>query len=104
MSRLRGYACWQEKFEAEWLFGNQGSFWRLIQNQGQQKIIKNIWEDIVMTQWYAIVQAMRNLNGKATYFQLYEEYEAIIGKVLTPGQKAGIRKKHWEPFIWFNEL
>ena len=37
---------------------------------------------------------MRNLNGKATYFQLYEEYEAIIGKVLTPGQKAGIRKKH----------
>lgn len=45
-----------------------------------------------MTQLEAIVQAMRNLKGKATYSQLYEEYEAVTGKVLTPGQKAGIRK------------
>lgn len=45
-----------------------------------------------MTQLEALVQAITNLGGKATYSQIYEEYEEITGKVLTPGQKAGIRK------------
>lgn len=45
-----------------------------------------------MTQLEALLQAMKNLGGKATYSQLYEEYESITGTVLTPGKKAGIRK------------
>lgn len=45
-----------------------------------------------MTQLEYIVQAMKNLGGKATYSQLYEEYENVSGIILTPGKKAGIRK------------
>ena len=45
-----------------------------------------------MTQLEYIVQAIKNLGGKATYSQLYEEYEKISGIILTPGKKAGIRK------------
>lgn len=45
-----------------------------------------------MTQLEYIVQAMKNLGGKATYSQLYEEYENVSGVILTPGKKAGIRK------------
>ena len=45
-----------------------------------------------MTQLEYIVQALKNLGGKATYSQLYEEYENVSGIILTPGKKAGIRK------------
>lgn len=45
-----------------------------------------------MTQLDYIVQAMKNLGGKATYSQLYEEYEKVSGINLTSGRKAGIRK------------
>lgn len=45
-----------------------------------------------MTQLEYIVQAMKNLGGKAAYSQLYEEYENVSGIILTPGKKAGIRK------------
>lgn len=45
-----------------------------------------------MTQLEYIVQAMKNLGGKSTYSQLYEEYEKVSGIQLTPGRKAGIRK------------
>ena len=44
------------------------------------------------TQLETIIPAMRNLGGKANYSELYEEYERICGTVLSPGQKAGIRK------------
>lgn len=44
------------------------------------------------TQLETIISAMRNLGGKANYSELYEEYERICGTVLSPGQKAGIRK------------
>lgn len=45
-----------------------------------------------MTQLEYIVVAMKNLGGKATYSQLYEEFEKVSGTILTPGRKAGIRK------------
>lgn len=45
-----------------------------------------------MTQLECIVQTMKNLGGKATYSQSYEEYEKVSGINLTPGRKAGIRK------------
>ncbi len=45
-----------------------------------------------MTQLEYIIQALRNLGGKANYRQIYEEYEKIRGISLTKGQEAGIRK------------
>lgn len=45
-----------------------------------------------MTQLQIIVLAIRNLGGKATYSQIYEEFEKISGTTLTQGRKAGIRK------------
>ena len=45
-----------------------------------------------MTQLEFIIQSMKNLGGKASYSQLYDEYEKISGINLTPGRKAGIRK------------
>lgn len=35
---------------------------------------------------------MKNLGGKATHSQLYEEYEKVSGINLASGRKAGIRK------------
>lgn len=45
-----------------------------------------------MTTKEKIIQAMKNLGGKATYSDLYCEYETITQTTLTQGQKAGIRK------------
>ena len=45
-----------------------------------------------MTQLECIIQALRNLGGKANYRQIYREYENICGISLTKGQEAGIRK------------
>lgn len=45
-----------------------------------------------MTQLEIIVLAIRNLGGKATYSQIYEEFERISGIILTQSRKAGIRK------------
>ena len=45
-----------------------------------------------MTQLEIIVLAIRNLVGKATYSQIYEEFERISGIILTQSRKAGIRK------------
>lgn len=41
-----------------------------------------------MTQLDYIVQAMKNLGGKATYSRLYEEYEKVSGINLTSGRKT----------------
>lgn len=45
-----------------------------------------------MTQLETIVLVLRNLGGKGSYAEIYEEYEQVTGAVLTPGKKAGIRK------------
>ncbi len=45
-----------------------------------------------MTQLDYIVQALKNLGGKANYTEIYKEYERISKINLTPGRKAGIRK------------
>lgn len=45
-----------------------------------------------MTQLEYIMLAMKNLGGKATYSQLYEEYKKVSCINLTAGRKAGIRK------------
>ena len=45
-----------------------------------------------MKQLDIIVQAMKNLGGKASYSELYAEYENISSITLTSGKKAGIRK------------
>ena len=45
-----------------------------------------------MTQLEAIVQALKDLGGKASYSDIYHRYEFITGIILTPGKKAGIRK------------
>jgi hypothetical protein len=45
-----------------------------------------------MTQLEAIVQALKDLGGKAGYSDIYHRYEFITGTILTPGKKAGIRK------------
>lgn len=46
-----------------------------------------------MSQLEAIIAVFRSLGGKGTYSQIYEEYERITGIKLTPGKKAGIRKR-----------
>ena len=45
-----------------------------------------------MTQLEYRVEALKNLGGKASYSQIYEEFERLTNTVLTPGRKAGIRK------------
>jgi hypothetical protein len=45
-----------------------------------------------MTQLEKIIQAMRNLGGKAHYASLYKEYERLDETSLTPSGKAAIRK------------
>ncbi len=45
-----------------------------------------------MTQLEIVVIAFKNLGGKAMYSDIYAEYERIIGRTLTYGQRAGIRK------------
>lgn len=45
-----------------------------------------------MTVLETVVQALKNLGGKAMYREIYLEYEIITQKKLTHGQKAGIRK------------
>ncbi len=45
-----------------------------------------------MTQLEFIIQALKNLGGKASYCDIYIEYENLTGTVLTPSKKAGIRK------------
>ena len=45
-----------------------------------------------MTQLEAIVQAWKDLGGKASYSDIYHRYEFITGIILTPGKKTGIRK------------
>jgi hypothetical protein len=45
-----------------------------------------------MAQLDYIVCSLENLGGKATYSQIYDEYEKLTGKSLTAGIKAGIRK------------
>ena len=47
-----------------------------------------------MTQLELIVRAITNLGGKGTYSEIYKEFERLSGEILTPGRKAGIRKKH----------
>ena len=47
---------------------------------------------IKITQLDHIIQALKNLGGKANYTEIYEEYEKISGINLTLGRKAGIRK------------
>ena len=39
-----------------------------------------------------LIQVFNNLGGNAHYSRIYEEYEKMSGKSLTPGIKAGIRK------------
>lgn len=39
-----------------------------------------------------VIKSMQNLGGKASYSDLYCEYEKITQTILTSGQKAGIRK------------
>ena len=39
-----------------------------------------------------IVQIMNDLGGKATYAELYDEYEKLTGEELTASKKATIRK------------
>lgn len=53
----------------------------------------NIKEGMIdMKQLDYIVQALHNLGGKASYPEIYAEYERISGVQLTHGLKAGIRK------------
>ena len=39
-----------------------------------------------------IVQALHNLGGRAHYSQIYDEYEIITGREMTPSLKASIMK------------
>ena len=45
-----------------------------------------------MKQLDYIIQAFKDLGGKASYSDLYHQYELLTGVRLSPGQKAGIRK------------
>ncbi|MEE0920660.1 MAG: hypothetical protein U0L56_11605 [Lachnospiraceae bacterium] len=45
-----------------------------------------------MTQLDYIILALKNLGGKASYSEIYEEYENVTNQTLTAGKKAGIRK------------
>lgn len=45
-----------------------------------------------MLQLEYLVQALKDLGGKASYSDIYHRYEFLTGTILTPGQKAGIRK------------
>jgi hypothetical protein len=40
-----------------------------------------------------IVEALTKLGGDATYSQLYAEIEKLVGKPLSNGQRAGIRRE-----------
>ena len=44
-----------------------------------------------MTYVEYIIQALSNLDGKAHYSDLYNEFERISGKRMTTGVKAAIR-------------
>lgn len=46
----------------------------------------------MMTVLDTIIKALNNLGGEANYSEIYKEYERIIGKRITDGQEAGIRK------------
>ena len=45
-----------------------------------------------MTVLERTIEALRHLGGKGSYSEIYREYEKIIGKTITDGQEAGIRK------------
>ena len=45
-----------------------------------------------MTTLERIIEALRKLGGTGTYSEIYFEYEKILGKKISYGQKAGIRK------------
>ena len=45
-----------------------------------------------MAQLDDIILAFRKCGGSAPYAALYDAYEKITGRTLTPGVKAGIRK------------
>ena len=44
-----------------------------------------------MTILEATIQTLKNLGGKATYSDLYAEYEQVVGHSITKNQQAGIR-------------
>ena len=46
-----------------------------------------------MAQLDDIIAAFRKCGGKAHYSDLYVAYEELTGRELTPGIKAGIRKR-----------
>lgn len=45
-----------------------------------------------MTVLERTIEALKRIGGKGTYSEIYREYEKILGKTLTDGQEAGIRK------------
>lgn len=45
-----------------------------------------------MTVLEVVIQALKNLGGKAKYSDIYSEYEKIVNLPVTDGKKAGIRK------------
>lgn len=48
--------------------------------------------DMAVTVLDNIIQAMKNIGGKGSYFEIYTAYEELTGQILTDGKKAGIRK------------
>ena len=37
------------------------------------------------------IKALKNLGGKASYSDIYAEYEKVVGNTITKNQQAGIR-------------
>ena len=44
-----------------------------------------------MTILEATIQTLTNLGGEASYSDIYEEYEKVVGHSITKNQQAGIR-------------
>lgn len=44
-----------------------------------------------MTILEATIQTLKNLGGKASYSDIYKEYERVVGHSITKNQQAAIR-------------
>ncbi|KGF11440.1 hypothetical protein HMPREF1633_05345 [Tissierellia bacterium S5-A11] len=88
-----------EKIESS-ILNSLGYIGRLEKKNGN----KILWR-FKMTNLEYIVQALTNLGGKAHYYELYNEFERISGKIMTKNTKASIRfeiQRHSSDSTQFN--